>query len=215
MAAESQYTQLLDAAVQELQRNVGAAEGAAAALVERLVAAAGSHRRIAVYGVGREGLAMKGFAMRLYHMGLQASVVGDMTAARLGPGDLLLMSAGPGIFATVQALCGVATAAGATTLALTSQPGIAARLGASQVLHIPATCMAAEEAGDEATTAVAEAGAKPGAEPAAAAAPPSPLLLGSSYELALQLFFDLVCAQLVQRLQLSPEQLAARHTNLE
>lgn len=71
-----------------------------------------------------------------------------MTAARLGPGDLLLVSAGPGHFATVQALCGVAAAAGATTVALTSQPGVAARLSASEVLHIPATCMAAEQAGE-------------------------------------------------------------------
>ena len=145
------------------------------------------------------------------HPHAQASVVGEMTAARLGAGDLLLVSAGPGCFATVQALCSVAAAAGATTLVLTSQPGIAARLGANYVLHIPATCMAAEEGGKSPAAAVVAAAA------AAAAAQllPSPLLLGSSYELALQLFFDLVCVQLVQRLQLSPEQLAARHTNLE
>lgn len=95
-------------------------------------------------------------------------------------------------------------------MALTSQPGVAARLSASEVLHIPAACMAAEQGGDApAGTAAAAAAAEP------PAAPTSPLLLGSSYELALQLFFDLVCVQLVQRLRLSPEQLAARHTNLE
>ncbi len=137
---------------------------------------------------------------------MQASVVGEMTAARLGTGDLLLVSAGPGCFATVQALCGAAAAAAAVTVALTSQPGVAAQLRASEVLHIPATCMAAEGAGGEPAAA---AGEPP------AAAPPSPLLLGSSYELALQLFLDLVCVQLVQRLRLSPEQLASRHTNLE
>lgn len=147
-------------------------------------------------------------------------MVGEMTAARLGAGDLLLVSAGPGCFATVQALCSVAAAAGATTLVLTSQPGIAARLGASHVLHIPATCMAAEEGGKLTTaapaTAAAPAPAAAVASAARAAQPlPSPLLLGSSYEFALQLFFDIVCVQLLQRLQLSPGQLAARHTNLE
>lgn len=73
MAAPSPYAPLLSAALAELQRNVAAGEGAAAALVERLLEA-GSERRIAVYGVGREGLAMKGLAMRLYHMGLQVRV---------------------------------------------------------------------------------------------------------------------------------------------
>lgn len=73
MAAPSPYAQLLAAAVAELQRNVAAAEGAAEALVDRLLAA-GADRRIALYGVGREGLAMKGFAMRLFHMGLQVRI---------------------------------------------------------------------------------------------------------------------------------------------
>ena len=58
---------LLEAAVQELQRNVAAAEPGAAVLIAELLRA----RRGAVYGVGREGLALKGLAMRLYHMGIQ------------------------------------------------------------------------------------------------------------------------------------------------
>lgn len=66
-AMSNQFAFLLDAAVGELRRNVAATEAAAAVLVEQLVAV----RRIALYGVGREGLAMKGFAMRLHHMGLQ------------------------------------------------------------------------------------------------------------------------------------------------
>ena len=62
--------------------------------------------RIACYGVGREGLMMKALAMRLYHLGLDAHVVGDMTAPPLGIGDVLMVSAGPGDFATVAALVG-------------------------------------------------------------------------------------------------------------
>jgi 6-phospho-3-hexuloisomerase len=45
------------------------------ALIEILVKA----NRIAFYGVGREGLMMKALAMRLFHVGLDAHVVGDMT----------------------------------------------------------------------------------------------------------------------------------------
>ena len=261
MTAPTEYASLVEEAVAELRRNVAAAEGAAGTLVARLLAV-GAGGCIAAYGVGREGLALKGFAMRLHHMGLQvrrglagcrkrylasccsagrlccadafqaqlsqpaawlvhaailllhrmaqASVVGEMMAARVGPGDLLLVSAGPGCFSTVPALCRAAEGAGAATLALTSQPATAAvqrALGAGTVLHLPATCMAG--AGELACAAAALA-----ATPAAGQ-PPSALLLGSSYELALQLFFDIVCVQLARRLRLSPEQLAARHTNLE
>lgn len=67
-----EYQQLLAAAVQEVQANALAAEPAAGTLLAELAAAAGFNARIAVYGVGREGLAMRGLAMRLFHMGLQA-----------------------------------------------------------------------------------------------------------------------------------------------
>lgn len=67
------YSTLLQAAVQELQSNVASAEAAAARLVEALTGVAARQGRVACYGVGREGLAMKGFAMRLFHMGIQAS----------------------------------------------------------------------------------------------------------------------------------------------
>ena len=69
--------------------------------------------RIALYGVGREGLQIKGFAMRLHHLGLKVAVVGDMTTPPLGDGDLLIVSAGPGGFSTVLGLMGVAAAASA------------------------------------------------------------------------------------------------------
>jgi len=50
-------------------------------------------RRVALYGVGREGLVMRALAMRLYHAGLRAFVVGDMAAEPVGPGNLLMVSA--------------------------------------------------------------------------------------------------------------------------
>ncbi|WP_341872215.1 hypothetical protein [Pseudaminobacter salicylatoxidans] len=73
------------------------------AQVDRAVEAIARAGRIALYGVGREGLQIKGLAMRLYHLGLNASVVGDMSTPPLGQGDLLVVSAGPGQFSTVAA----------------------------------------------------------------------------------------------------------------
>src|SRR5271165_830838 len=74
---------------------------------ERMGAEILQARRIACYGVGREGLMMKALCMRLMHLGLNAHVVGDMTTPPVGKGDLLLVSAGPGSFSTVLALLGV------------------------------------------------------------------------------------------------------------
>ncbi|HZC34608.1 MAG TPA: hypothetical protein VE242_03285 [Chthoniobacterales bacterium] len=56
--------------------------------VDALIAAIQAAARIALYGVGQEGLMMKALAMRLYHLGYAASVVGDMTTPH---GELLVL----------------------------------------------------------------------------------------------------------------------------
>ena len=73
-------------------------EDALDGLIEEIVKA----RRIVVFGLGREGLQMRGFAMRLFHMGRDVAVWGDMTTPALGPGDLFIASAGPGDLPTAQ-----------------------------------------------------------------------------------------------------------------
>ena len=60
-------------------------------LIEDIVKA----RRIVVFGLGREGLQMRGFAMRLFHMGRNVAVWGDMTTpevCRRRPADRLRRS---------------------------------------------------------------------------------------------------------------------------
>ncbi len=94
--------------------------------------------RIVAYGCGREALQVKGFAMRLHHLGLPVSVVGDMTAPPLGPGDIFLVSSGPGEASTALALMRVAREAGATILLLTAQIGSSAAALADFALLLPA-----------------------------------------------------------------------------
>ena len=158
---------------------------------ETLVREVSSAERLALYGVGREGLMMKAFAMRLFHLGLNAHVVGDMTAPPLGAGDLLVVSAGPGEFSTVLALMGVAKEAGAKTLVVTAQPGGEAARRADAVVHLPAQTMADDQAGD------------------------SVLPMGSLYETAQLLFFEFIVLELRDRLSESAETMRSRHTNLE
>ncbi|MCP4165727.1 MAG: SIS domain-containing protein [Chloroflexi bacterium] len=78
--------------------------------------------RIVAYGLGREGLVMRSFAMRLMHLGLDAAIVGDMTTPPVGPGDLFVVSCGPGYLSTVEALTGVARKASSRIVMLTAQP---------------------------------------------------------------------------------------------
>ena len=88
-------TTLYRAALDELARVFDRIDETA---VERAIDEIAMAKRIALYGVGREGLQIKGFCMRLFHLGRQAAMVGDMTTPHLGTGDLLIVSAGPGQF---------------------------------------------------------------------------------------------------------------------
>jgi len=149
-------------------------------------------RRIACYGVGREGLMMKALCMRLMHLGLDAHVVGDMTTPPIGSGDLLIVSAGPGEFSTVLALMGVAHRSCARTMVITAQPDGTAAHQADTVIHLPAQTMATDTA-----------------------APASILPMGSLFEIAQLIFFDLISILLRDKMGQSVATMRARHTNLE
>jgi len=186
---ESALPKLYNQALQEL---AGVFDRIDEQAVDAAVAVIGDAKRIALYGVGREGLQIKGLAMRLYHLGLKVAVVGDMTAPPLGNGDLLIVSAGPGGFSTVLGLMGVASAAGAKTLVVTAQPNGDAAKRADYILTIPAQTMA-----DDRGTKV------------------SVLPMGSLFEGAQYVLFEVMVLKLRVRLGISTEAMRANHTNLE
>src|SRR6202035_726400 len=92
-------------------------------------------RKIALYGGGREGLMIRALAMRLFHLGYEVSVAGDMTAPFLTNGDLLILSVGPGYVATIDALRSVAQRDGATVLCFTAQPEGITALAADKIVY--------------------------------------------------------------------------------
>jgi 6-phospho-3-hexuloisomerase len=118
-------------------------EDALDGLIEEIVKA----KRIVVFGLGREGLQMRGFAMRLFHMGRNVAVWGDMTTPVVGPGDLFIVSAGPGDLATARTLAGIARKAGARTALVTAQPKGELARHADVVTVIPAQTMANDRGG--------------------------------------------------------------------
>ncbi len=159
------------------------------AVIERLAQA----RRIVVFGGGREKLQIMGFAMRLFHMGLAASVEGDMTTPAVGKGDVFLVTCGPGYISTAEALMGVARDAGARVILITAQPKARCAALADDILLLPAQTMA-DDQGDKVS---------------------SVLPMGSLFEGALFVLFEVMVLKLKERLGISAEAMRANHTNLE
>jgi len=149
-------------------------------------------KTIALHGLGREGLQMKGLAMRLFHLGLGAHVVGEMTTPPVGVGDLLIVSAGPGDFASIAALMTTAKDAGAKTAIVTAQPSSQLAKAADHVLHIPAQTMADDQGGKT-----------------------SVLPMGSLFELSQMLVFELLVLRLRDITGETAASMRGRHTNLE
>lgn len=159
--------------------------------IERAVEMIAETGVIVGYGCGREGLQVQGLVMRLHHLGLKASMQGAMNTPPLGAGDLFLCSAGPGDLSTVTALMTVARKAGARILFLTAEPECNAARMADHVLTVPAQTMARDIGGS------------------------SVLPMGSVYEGALFVLFEIMVLELKQRLGESSESMRARHTNME
>ncbi len=148
--------------------------------------------RIACAGAGREGLMIRAFCMRLMHLGLDAHMTGDVTTPTVGPGDLFIATVGTGRLPTIEALLAVARAAGARIAVITAQPDGPAPRMADTVIHVPAQTMADDRDGTG-----------------------SILPMGTLFEIAELIFFDLVALTLRDRTNQSSDDVRARHTNLE
>lgn len=163
------------------------------AAVDRAVDMIAKAKKVVVFGGGRERLQIMGFAMRLFHMGLAVAVEGDMTTPPVGKGDLFIVTVGPGEISTALALLGVAKAAGPEILVITAQPKGRAASFADFVLTVPAQTMA-DDLGDKKS---------------------SVLPMGSLYEGAIFVLFEVMVLKLRSLLGISPEAMRSNHTNLE
>jgi len=176
-----------------LQELIGVFDALNDSDVDQALSMLADAKKIVVFGGGREKLQIMGFAMRLYHMGLNVAVEGDMTTPPVGNEDLFIVTVGPGEISTACALLGVAKAAGAKILVLTAQPNGKAAKYADFVLHLPAQTMANDQ-GDSIT---------------------SILPMGSLYEGALFVLFEVMVLKLKEKLNISAETMRANHTNME
>ena len=162
------------------------------AAVDRAVRTIAAARHVTVYAGGREGLQLRGFAMRLFHLGRSVSVVGDMTTPAIGPGDLFLNVCGPGEISTALALVGVAKRAGAKVLVITAQPDGRVPKLADELIVLPAQTMADDQG------------------PAVSLLP-----MGSVFEGGLFIVFEVLILKLKALLDVSAETMRGHHTNME
>ncbi len=92
-------------------------------------------------------------------------------------------------------------------IALSSQPPSPIQDFADVCIQVPATCLPPASLMGADPSSLHRTGSADGRE--------SRLLMGSSYELALQLFFDAIAVLLQKQLGITDAKLKATHTNLE
>ncbi len=103
--------------------------------------------KIYVTGAGRSLLMLRGFAMRLMHLGLQSYIVGDTNTPAFEPGDLLIVGSGSGETAFAAIVAQKAKKLGGTVALFTIREKSTVAKLSDIVIRIPAYTDKAEEAG--------------------------------------------------------------------
>lgn len=158
--------------------------------VEKLLNAIAEAKCIQVFGMGRMKCAVRAFVMRLMHMGLDAHVVFDTTCPNIGPGDLLIVNAAcTTIGYTVMQF---AKKLGAKVVAITAN----SRSKAAELCNFTVNLKGQVHGGRDYEI--------PSVQPMAAL-----------FEQTIFVFEDIIIQLLMKKLNITVEQMARRHTNLD
>ena len=158
--------------------------------VEKLLDAIAKAKCIQVFGMGRMKCAVRAFVMRLMHMGLDAHVVYDTTCPNIGPGDLLI----------VNCAC--------TTIGYTVMQ-FAKKLGAKVVAITANPCSKASKLCDFTVNLQGQVHGGRDYEI------PSVQPMAALFEQTIFVFEDIVIQLLMKKLNITAEQMAKRHTNVD
>lgn len=94
--------------------------------------------RVFVAGAGRAGNLMKGFGMRMMHMGLHTYVVGEAVTPSIAAGDLLIIGSGSGETGSMVSMANKAKKLGAKVALITANPESTVAKLADCFIYIPA-----------------------------------------------------------------------------
>jgi len=183
----SDYKELAKVVLQEHQQVLMDVDEAE---VERLLDAIAKAKCIQVFGMGRMKCAVRAFVMRLMHMGLDAHVVYDTTCPNLGEGDLLIANAAcTTIGYTVMQF---AKKTGARVAVITANPNSKAAALCDFTVNLKGQVHGGRDY------------EIPSAQPMAAL-----------FEQTIFVFEDIIIQLLMKKLNITAEQMAKRHTNLD
>ena len=180
----------LQAIVQELGKTL---EQIDAGDIDALLAAIDRASRVFTAGAGRSGLVMRGFAMRLMHLGCTTHVVGETTTPAVAADDLLLVGSGSGATPSVLSNAQKARAAGASVALITTAGESPIGRLAGYTIVIPAPTPKIEQARDLHSV-----------QP-----------MGSLFEQSLGLLLDAMVIALMAQTGQDQDTMYARHANLE
>ena len=149
--------------------------------------------RIFIAGVGRTGLVMRCFAMRLMHLGIEVQILGDITTTAVSKNDLLLIGSGSGETGSLLSIAKKANNLGIHILLISINPDSSIANLAQECLKIPAPSPKLIHKQD-----------KTSIQP-----------MGSLFEQSLLLTLDCIVGMLIQEKQLDTDSIFMNHANLE
>lgn len=147
--------------------------------------------QIFLFGKGRSGVAIQGFANRLMHLGLSAYVIGEISTPHSKPGDLLIIGSGSGETEALISVAEKAKKSGVKLALITMNRNSTLGKIADTIVEIP---------GDSKGTTKAKRSVQP---------------MGSLFEQTSFLLYDAVVLQLMEILKQDSEKMYQRHADLE
>jgi 6-phospho-3-hexuloisomerase len=160
--------------------------------VDAMISQIQKAEKIVVCGAGRVGMAIRGFGMRLGHLGLNAYTLGDSTVPGISEGDLLIVASGSGETQTIVDLVQIANKNGCSIVAVTGNPESSIGKLASVVVKIEAPSKTKEVIGFKSIQPMT-----------------------TLNEQSLGIFFDALTLKLMENMGETHETMWARHSNLE
>lgn len=160
--------------------------------MEQLVQAILGAREVFCHGIGRSGLSSRAFAMRLMHIGIPVSIVGDTLAHCIQKDDLLILTSASGSSSSLYFIAKKAKDAGAKVALVTSTESSKIAEIADHLLYLKAP-----------------------SKYASYSAMKSILPMGSLFEEGAYVLYDILVVELMERLKLTNDIVLKRHANLE
>ena len=149
--------------------------------------------RIFIAGVGRTGLVMRCFAMRLMHLGIKVQILGDITTTAISKNDLLLIGSGSGETSSLLSIAKKAQNLGVKTYLVTINPD-------SRIGDLAQACLKIQAPSPKLSQKHEKSSIQP---------------MGSLFEQTLLLTLECISVMIMQEKKLDSERMFVNHANLE